>query len=69
MKAIKTITFALPIGVGKEIQEMAEAEQRTVSEFIQEAVRRYKAQQVFKSISKKGKAVAKKKGLKPKGFG
>jgi len=69
MKSIKTITFALPIEMGREIQAIAEAEKRTVSELIWEAVRQYKAQRIFKSLSKKGKAVTKKKKLTAKDFG
>jgi CopG family transcriptional regulator/antitoxin EndoAI len=63
MKSIKTITFSLPIEMGRDIEEMAQQEQRTVSELIREAVRQYRAQRSFKSLVKKGKAAAKKKGF------
>lgn len=66
MKTIKTITIALPLEVGKTLQKIAKAEKKTISEFVQEAIRTYKAQQVFTSLAKKGRAIAKKKGLKPK---
>ena len=69
MKQIKTITISLPIEMGKDIQEMAAKEHRTVSELIRESFRQYKALQSFRSLSEKGKAVAKKKGLKPNDFG
>ena len=69
MKTIKTITISLPIEMGKDIQKMATEEHRTVSEFVREAVRQYKAQRVFSTLAKKGQRVAKKKGLTQKDFG
>ena len=66
MKSIKTITFSLPIEMSREIEVMAQEEHRTVSEFIREAVRQYKAQRMLKALVKKGKAAAKKKRLTPK---
>jgi metal-responsive CopG/Arc/MetJ family transcriptional regulator len=58
MRSIKTITSSLPIEMGREIEKMAEEEHRTVSELIREAIRQYRAQHVFKSLVKKGKAKA-----------
>lgn len=69
MKSIKTITFSLPVEMGNDIEKMAHEEQRTVSELIREAIRQYRAQHVFKSLAKKGKSAAKKKGLTSKDFG
>ncbi len=69
MRSIKTITFSLPVEMGKDIEKMAEEEQRTVSELIREAIRQYRAHRIFKSLAKKGKAAAKKKGLTSKDFG
>lgn len=69
MKTIKTITFSLPLGMGKEIEEMAYEEQRTISELLREAFRQYKAKKNFKTLAQKGRALAKKKGLKPEDFG
>ncbi len=69
MKSIKTITISLPVEMGKEIQKIADEEHRTVSELIRESFRQYKAQRIFKTLAKKGKSVAKKKGLTPKDFG
>jgi len=69
MKTIKTITISLPIEMGKDVQKMAKEEHRTISEFVREAVRQYKAQRIFTAIAKKGQKVAKKKGFKPEDFG
>ena len=69
MKSIKTITISLPLEMGKEIQKMAQEEQRTVSELIRETFRQYKAQRSFKELVQKGKATAKKKKLTAKDFG
>ena len=69
MKTIKTITISLPIEMGADIQRMAKEEHRTISEFVREAVRQYKAQRTFIALAKKGQRVAKKKGLQPKDFG
>lgn len=69
MRSIKTITFSLPVEMGREIEELAAQEHRTVSELIREAVRQYQAQRSFKTLVKKGKEAATKKELKPKDFG
>jgi metal-responsive CopG/Arc/MetJ family transcriptional regulator len=61
MKSIKTITISLPLEMGKEIQKMAEDEQRTVSELIRESFRQYRALRVLEGASSKAKAIAKKK--------
>ncbi len=66
---IKTITISLPEKMGKEIQEIAEEEDRTVSELLRESFRQYKAQRTFKKLVQKGKIIAKKKGLTQKDFG
>jgi len=63
MKTIKTITISLPIEMGKDIQQMAKEEHRTISELVREAVRQYRAQRTFASLVKKGQRVAKKKHL------
>jgi len=69
MKSIKTITISVPEEMSKDIQKLAKEEQRTVSELLRESFRQYKAQKNFKALVKKGKIVAKKKGLTPKDFG
>jgi len=68
MKTIKTITISLPIEMGTDIQKMAKEEHRTISEFVREAVRQYKAQRLFGELTKKGQKIAKKKRLKPSDF-
>ena len=69
MKSPKTITVSLPLDMVKGIQELAREEQKTVSELVCEALRRYKAQANFQNVMKEGKALVKKKGLKPEDFG
>lgn len=69
MKTIKTITISIPVEMSKEIQKLAQEEHRTVSELIRESFRQYKAQRILKTMAKKGKATAKKKGLSTKDFG
>lgn len=69
MKTIKTITISLPVEMGKDIQKMAKEEHRTISEFVREAVRQYRAQRTFAALAKKGQRVAKKKHLTPEDFG
>ena len=69
MKSIKTITISLPAEMGREMQQIAEEEHRTVSELIRETFRQYKALRLYKSLEKKGKAAVKKNKLTPKDFG
>lgn len=68
-KNIRTITFSLPIEMGKDMQEIAREENRTISELIRESFRQYQAQRNFARLVKKGKAVAKRKKLTAKDFG
>lgn len=69
MKQLKVITIAFPEEKGKEIQEIAAEEKMSVSDLVLKSVKQYKAKRVVKSLAKEGKALAKKKGLKPKDFG
>jgi Arc/MetJ-type ribon-helix-helix transcriptional regulator len=69
MKTVKTITFSLPVEMSNDIEQMAAQEQRTVSELIREAIRQYRAQRAFKSLSKTSKTAVKKKRLTPEDFG
>ncbi|HLB93795.1 MAG TPA: ribbon-helix-helix domain-containing protein [Candidatus Babeliales bacterium] len=66
---IKTITISLPVEMSQDMQLVAKAENRTMSELIRESFRQYQAQRSFTSLVKKGKAAAKKKKLTPKDFG
>lgn len=69
MRGYTTITVSVPVEMDQEIKKVATEEQRTVSELMRESFRQYSAQRHFKSLVKKGKAVVKKKGLKPEDFG
>ena len=55
---IKTITFSLPVDMGKDMQKIAKEENRTISELIRESFRQYQAQRNFTALVKKGKATA-----------
>ena len=64
MRTTKVIAFSVPPEFETEIQQHAEAEHRTISEYIREAVRQYMTLQEFESTrSKVAKRLA-KKGLK-----
>lgn len=69
VRSLRIITISLPYEMGEDIVEDAEKEHRTVSEFMRELYRQYKARQIFREVSKKGKALAKKHGLKPEDLG
>lgn len=69
MKKIKTITFSLPFEMGKEIEEIADAEHRTISELIREAIRQYQSRRNLRILSDMGTELVKAKGLKPEDFG
>lgn len=68
MREYKTITVSVPVEMDQEIKKVATEEQRTVSELIRESFRQYNAQRQFRALVKKGKAIVKKKGLKPEDF-
>ena len=65
----KTITISLPEEMGKEVEEVAAEEQRTISELFRETFRRYKAHRDLDRLAKKGRAAVKKLRLKPEDFG
>ena len=69
MSSLKTITVSLPVAMGKEIEKVAKAEHRTVSELIREAFRQYQAQRNLKSLASDGRAAIRKKKLSAKDFG
>ena len=69
MSALKTITVSLPVAMGKEIEKVAKAEHRTVSELIREAFRQYQAQRNLKALALEGKSTAKKKKITTEDFG
>lgn len=69
MKKTKIITISLPEEMGREMQEMANAEHRTVSELIRESFRQYKALRSFNTLAQKARKIAKEKNLTPEDFG
>jgi predicted transcriptional regulator len=69
MRAYTTITISVPVEMSREIKKVAAEEQRTMSELIRESFSQYSAQRHFRLLVKKGKAIVKKKGLKPEDFG
>ena len=46
MRSAKIMTISLPPQMSKEIQKLAQEEQRTISELIREAFRQYKMNRV-----------------------
>ncbi len=69
MASLKTITVSLPAAMGKEIEKVAKAEHRTVSELIREAFRQYQSQRNLKALAQEGQKRAKKKKMSPSDFG
>jgi|GEM_PF-1376395 len=65
----KTITISLPMAMGREIQRVAAAEGRTVSELLRETFRQYQARRRFRAVATKGQRQARRLGLKPEDFG
>lgn len=55
--------------MGKEIERVAKAEHRTVSELIRETFRQYQALHNLKELSKAGKKAARVKRITSKDFG
>ena len=69
MATTKTITISLPAPMGREIQKVARAEGRTVSELLRETFRQYQARRRFQQLAAKGQKNAKRLGLTPEDFG
>ena len=67
MRTTKVIAFSVPPEFETEIQQHAEAEHRTISEYIREAVRQYMTLQEFESTRAKVSKRLSKKGLKASG--
>lgn len=63
MRTAKVISLSLPPDMEKEVQKVAKAEHRTVSELLREAFRQYLANKDLASIRKEGEKVAKKMKL------
>ena len=69
MPSLKTITISLPAEMGKEIEKVAKAEHRTVSELIRETFRQYQAVRNLRELAKDGRKAARDKKLTSKNFG
>jgi Arc/MetJ-type ribon-helix-helix transcriptional regulator len=67
--SLKTITVSLPVAMGKEIEKVAKAEHRTVSELIREAFRQYQSQRNLKALAAEGRSSAKKNKVTAGDFG
>jgi predicted DNA-binding protein len=64
MRTTKVVAFSVPPDFEREIQKHAEAEHRTVSEYVREAIRQYMNLRDFDATQKKVSKRLKKKGLK-----
>ena len=69
MPGAKTITFSLTPDMVREVEQVAKAEHRTVSELLRETFRQYKARRNFAELSTSTRKQVKKKGLTEKDFG
>jgi metal-responsive CopG/Arc/MetJ family transcriptional regulator len=65
MRTAKVISLSLPPDMEQEVQKVAKAEHRTVSELLREAFRQYLANRDLASFRKEGRKVAKRMKLKP----
>lgn len=62
-RTTKTISFSIPPEMAKKIQELMKEEDRTRSELIREALRRYMEEQEWKKIYRYGEMKAREKGI------
>jgi hypothetical protein len=69
MPTTKTITISLPAPMGREIQKVARAEGRTVSELLRETFRQYQARRRFQSLAAQGQKNTKRLGLTAEDLG
>ncbi len=65
MRTAKVISLSLPPDMELEVQKVAKAEHRTVSELLREAFRQYLANRDLASFRKEGRKVAKRMRLNP----
>ncbi|MFZ4404776.1 MAG: hypothetical protein ACOYOK_11800 [Pseudobdellovibrionaceae bacterium] len=65
MRTTKVIAFSVPPEFELEIQKHAKAEDRTISEYLREAVRKYMNISAFERTQKVISKRLKKKGVKP----
>ena len=66
MRTTKVIAFSVPPEFENEIQAHAEAEHRTISEYIREAVRQYMSLRKFELARASIAKTIRKKGIKPR---
>jgi predicted transcriptional regulator len=69
VKLPKTITFSLPMNIGKEILAAAKEDDSTVTELIKKAVLRYRGRKLLHKLAAQGQKNAKRLGLTPEDFG
>ncbi len=62
-RTTKTISLSIPPGMAKKIQELMKEEDRTRSELIREALRRYVEEQEWKKIYRYGEIKAREKRI------
>lgn len=62
-RTTKTISLSIPPEMAKKIQELMKEEDRTRSELIREALRRYMEEQEWKKIYRYGEIKAREKGI------
>ena len=63
MRTTKTLSISLPPAQLKEVEKLAKKENRTLSELIREALRRYSYQRQLEEINTYGRAKAAELGL------
>ena len=69
MKVAETINISLPVAIGKQVEALAKEERRTVGDFIQNALLRYRAKKLLLVLATESRKVAKRKKLTPKDLG
>jgi metal-responsive CopG/Arc/MetJ family transcriptional regulator len=60
MRTAKVISLSLPPEMEKEVQKIAKAEHRTISELLREAFRQYLANKDLATVRSEGRKIAKK---------
>lgn len=65
MRTARVISLSLPPDMEDEVQKVAKAEHRTVSELLREAFRQYLANRDLASVRKEGRKITKRMNLKP----
>jgi CopG family transcriptional regulator / antitoxin EndoAI len=63
MRTTKTLSISLPPAQFKEVEKLAKKENRTLSELIREALRRYSYQRQLEELNAYGRAKAAELGI------